>query len=116
MVTKRIMHSPNPMWTVNPGSRAAASSAAGVAACLKFSEYPGRSFDDDGIGISELNGKASLSILCLKMVAERRHALFVFEACDKRGGTAGSMLLIGCSLVRIQAEIRFGLVPPIYGA
>jgi hypothetical protein len=48
------IHSPNPMWTVNPGSRAAASSAAGAALCLKFSEYPGRSFDEDGAGISNL--------------------------------------------------------------
>ena len=46
--------SPNPMWTVNAGSRAAASSAAGAVACLKFSEYPGRSFDDDGMGIPEM--------------------------------------------------------------
>jgi hypothetical protein len=66
------MHSPNPMWTVNPGSRVAASSVAGVAACLKFSEYPGRSFDDDGIGILEFNGTMSLSILCLDIVAKRR--------------------------------------------
>jgi hypothetical protein len=36
---------------VNPGRRAAASSAAGAAECLKFSEYPGRNLDDDGMGI-----------------------------------------------------------------
>jgi hypothetical protein len=107
------------MWTVNPGSRAAASSVAGVAACLKFSEYPGRSFDDDGMGISELNGKASLSILCLKMVAERRHALFVLKCATQQAAGGRQALLAShrCSLVfRIKAEIRFGLVPPIYCA
>ncbi len=44
------------MWTVNPGSRTAASSAVGAALCLKFSEYPGRSFDEEGMGMSGDDG------------------------------------------------------------
>jgi hypothetical protein len=55
---KKLFHSPNPMWRVNPGNRAAASSAAG---CLKFREYPGRSLEDDGTGISNMSGWTNCS-------------------------------------------------------
>jgi hypothetical protein len=52
----------NPMWTGNAGSRVEASSEAVDAVCLKFSEYPGRSLADDGMGISEMKCGAEVLI------------------------------------------------------